>query len=264
MNPIHDTFAALKQRDELALLAYLTAGFPTLETSLDHVQTAAQHADIIEIGIPFSDPIADGPTIQYASQVALDQGATLRKILPALRERKIDRPLVFMSYLNPLLAYGRERLLAELPPAGVHGLIIPDLPVEEADEWVAATRAANVSLVFLAAPTSDEARLENIARKSDGFVYAVSVTGITGARATMNDALPDYLGQLRRMCRQPVCVGFGISQPTHIQRLRGMADGAIVGSRLIDAIRQQEDLSSLLKALKHATRSSSHAHRHEG
>lgn len=253
---IASAFEQTRARDELALLCYLTAGFPTLADSMRHIATAATSgADLIEVGIPFSDPIADGPTIQHASHVALHNGITLRRTLAALREHRIDRPLVIMSYLNPLLAYGREAMLADMVAANARGLIIPDLPAEESDEWRAACRQSGVALVQLAAPTSSEARLAFIGERSDGFVYAVSVAGITGLRRSLPEGLGVFLERVRRVSRTPVAVGFGISSADHVRSLCGKADGVIVGSRLIECIRENGDLGAAVRELKAATRS---------
>jgi tryptophan synthase alpha chain len=249
-------FERLGARGEMALICYLTAGFPTMAESMRHVAAAvAAGADAIEIGIPFSDPIADGPTIQHASHVALQSGATLRKTIAALREHPFGVPLAIMSYLNPLLAYGRDQLLGDARQAGVNGLIIPDLPADESDEWLAEARAREIVLIPLAAPTSMDDRLREIGRRCDTFVYAVSVAGTTGARRALPAELSDFLSRVRFIAGKPIAVGFGISSPEHVRDLRGRADGVIVGSRLIEAIRNQEDLAAVVRDLKAATRS---------
>jgi len=253
---ISTTFEQLRTRREMALLCYLTAGFPTLADSMRHVATAAESgADLIEIGIPFSDPIADGPTIQHASHAALQAGVTLRRTITALGALRVRTPLVVMSYLNPLMAHGRDKLLSDLRQVHVVGLIIPDLPAEESDGWLGAARQFEISLVQLAAPTSTDDRLREIGRRSDGFVYAVSLTGTTGARRALPDGLGEFLGRVRSITGKSVAVGFGISTPEHIRALRGQADGVIVGSRLIEAIQNNEDLAAVVKSLKAATRS---------
>ncbi len=249
-------FTRLRERGELALIPYLTAGFPTRDAFEAALRDVSEHgADLIEIGIPFSDPVADGPTIQYSSQVALSGGASLQAVFESLRRVRAAQPLIFMSYLNPLLAYGQRRLLAEMAEVGARGLIIPDLPVEESDEWLAAARAAGVNLIYLAAPTSPDARLRAIAARSDAFVYAVSVAGVTGARSALSDRLPTYLKRLRTATDRPIAVGFGISTPEHVRALRGLADGVVVGSRLVDALRNSENLPTLLASFKQAARS---------
>lgn len=252
---LRETFDTLRARDELAFMPYQTAGFPTLEDSLQNLRRlAAQGADLLELGIPFSDPIADGPTIQYSSHVALANGVRLEDIIAALRKLDFRCPLVMMSYLNPLLAYGRERLFADLEAARVDGLIVPDLALEEADDWLAAARPHGISMVFLIAPTSADERIRRAAQLTDGFLYAVSLTGTTGAREALHAGLPAFLKRIRAMTDKPVVVGFGISAPEHVRELRGHADGVVVASRIIDAIRRGEEWTGLAESLKAATR----------
>lgn len=254
-SPIDAAFSACRGRGEIALIPYLTGGFPTLREFAGHLEAVgAAGADVIEVGIPFCDPIADGPTIQYSSQVALAAGARLPAIFETLKSVKVAQPLVFMSYLNPLLAYGLPRLLADMRAVGASGLIVADLPVEESGEVLAETRAAGVDLIFLAAPTSPDARLAAIAERASGFVYAVSRTGTTGVRAEVEAGLDALLSRLRAVVQAPVAVGFGISTAAHVRDLRGRSDGAIVGSRLVDAIRNGEDIGQVVAELKAATR----------
>jgi len=260
MNPAASTsitqaFARLGARREMALMPFLTAGYPTLPAFRDHLRAVIDGgADLIEIGIPFCDPIADGPTIQHSSQVALANGARLNGILDDLARLEPRVPLIAMSYLNPLLALPRERLFERLAAAHISGLIIPDLPADEAGDWSAATREANLDLVLLAAPTSPDDRLQLIGRQARGFVYAVSLAGTTGARRELPPELPAFLTRLRQATALPIAVGFGISRPEQIQSLRGLADGVVVGSRVVDAIRNSEDLSTLIRSLKESTR----------
>ena len=244
---LRETFDRLRRRDELAFMPYQTAGFPTLGESLKNLQLLAQHgADLLELGIPFSDPMADGPTIQHSSQVALENGVRLRDVLAALQPIELPCPLVMMSYLNPLLAYGRERLLADMQAARVTGLIVPDLALEEAEAWHSAARPHGVSLVFLLAPTSTDARIARIAELTDGFIYAVSLTGTTGARDALHAGLPRFLDRIRAITDKPIVVGFGISTPEHVRALHGQADGVVVASRIIDAIRRGEPWEHLV------------------
>ena len=212
----------------------------------------------MELGVPFCDPIADGPTIQAASQAALESGARLPDILDAVRPLELPVPVSLMSYLNPLLAFGRERLLDSMAECGIAGLIVPDLPVEEAETWVAATARRGVDLTLLVAPTSTPDRIRRIAELSQGFLYYVSVTGVTGAREALPHDLFDSLRTLRELTDKPVAVGFGLSSAAQIASLRGRADGAVVGSRIVEAIRRGEDLPTLIRELKQATRSTSH------
>ena len=252
---LRETFESLRSRGELAFMPYQTAGFPTLGGSLANLRVLAElGADLLEIGIPFSDPIADGPTIQYASQIALENGVSLRSSLAALEQLDVPCPLVVMSYLNPLLAVEREQLFAALHAVRVRGLIVPDLDLAEADEWCAAAREHDVSLVFLLAPTSSDERMRRIAELSDGFIYAVSLTGTTGAREMLPASLPRFLERIRAVTDKPVVVGFGISTPEHVRSLHGRADGVVVASRIIDAIRRGQPWTGLVESLKAATR----------
>jgi tryptophan synthase alpha chain len=255
---IADTFARLRERHEMALMPYVMAGYPNLPRSLDIMREVTENgADLLEIGVPFSDPVADGVTIQAASQVALDGGFRLKELLTALTQQSLPCPAVLMSYLNPLHAFGRDPLMDALVDSKIAGLIVPDLPLEEADDWLVAARERRLALVFLVAPTSSDERIRRIAAQSDGFIYAVSVAGTTGVRDRADTGLTGYLTRIRRITDKPIAVGFGISNPEQVRALRGMADGAIVGSRLGQAIERGEDLLSLVQSLKIATRSSS-------
>jgi len=253
---IRQRFDELRSRGDMALVAYLTGGFPTMETFVEHLKAVADGgADVIEIGVPFSDPVADGPTIQFSSHAALEAGVTLRRILDAVADLEPACPLAIMSYLNPLMAFGRDELLSDMNASRISGMIVPDLAVEESDEWLGATRSAGIELIFLAAPTSTAERIAMIAQRSEGFIYAVSLAGTTGVRDDLAPGLPEFLGRIRSQTDKPVAVGFGISKPEQIRSLHGKADGVVVGSRLINAIRNHEDLAGLVACLKEATRS---------
>ncbi|MFO0974049.1 MAG: tryptophan synthase subunit alpha [Phycisphaerae bacterium] len=257
-------FADLSARGEMAFAPYFVAGWPTLDRSLELIATAAAAgADLVEIGVPFSDPVADGATIQRASHAALQAGFRLSSLLDALRAAPLRRPGVLMSYLNPLLAVGRDRLLTALAAAQVRGLIVPDLPFEESADWLGAARAAGVALIYLVAPTTAPERIARMAEQTDGFLYAVSLTGTTGVRRELNPGLFDYLARVRGVARCPVAVGFGISTPQQVAALRGRADGVIVGSRWVEAVERGEDVAGLLHAFKQSTRSENHARGHE-
>jgi len=231
-----------------ALIAYLTVGYPTLETTYEVASVLANNGcDIIELGIPFSDPLADGATIQKASYQALQQGITPQVCLEAARKlrRKIAIPLVFMSYYNPILSFGLEAFCQASVKAGIDGLIIPDLPPEEGAELEATTKKLNLDLIYLLAPTSTEERISLVAEKSQGFIYLVSLTGVTGARQTLPPELEDFVKRVRQRTHQPLCVGFGVSNPEQARRAASIADGVIVGSRLIQLIEQDATFSSL-------------------
>lgn len=252
---IRSVFDDLKKKDESALIVYTTAGFPTWPKFLLHLNLISKSgADLIEVGVPFSDPIADGPTIQASSQIGLENGATLKKILQALGKMNIKCPIVLMSYVNPILAYGEERLFQDMVRSGISGIIIPDLPVEQAGEWCRRSQRGGLDLILLVTPTSSDQRIRSICDRSQGFVYCVSLTGITGIR---HELAPNVIPWIRRMAqftKKPLAVGFGISSVDQIRKLKPYADGIIVGSRVIEAIRRKEDLKSLISRMKSATR----------
>jgi tryptophan synthase alpha chain len=235
-----------------ALIAYLTVGYPSLEVTLEAATILARDGcDIIELGIPFSDPLADGATIQKASYQALAQGITPQACLDLARRlrQKITTPLVFMSYYNPVLSFGLEAFCQASADAGVDGLIIPDLPPEEGAELEVATRKHSLDLIYLLTPTSTEERISLVAEKSRGFIYLVSLTGVTGARQTLPAGLENFVGDVRRWTQKPLCVGFGVSNPEQAGRVARIADGVIVGSRLIQLITEDASLSSLKAAV---------------
>ncbi len=231
-----------------ALIAYLTVGYPSLAMTYEVANVLADNGcDIIELGIPFSDPLADGATIQKASYHALQQGITPQICLAAANQlrQKIATPLVFMSYYNPILSFGLEAFCQASAKAGIDGLIIPDLPPEEGAELEASTRKFNLDLIYLLAPTSTEERISLVAKKSCGFIYLVSLTGVTGARQTLPPELEDFVNRVRQRTRKPLCVGFGVANPEQAGRAARIADGVIVGSRLIQLIDEDATLSSL-------------------
>jgi tryptophan synthase alpha chain len=219
-----------------ALIPYVTAGYPSVEDTLKAVPMLANSGcDIVELGIPFSDPLADGATIQKASFSALKNGVTPKLCLEVAAElsRKVDIPLVFMTYFNPVLSYGLEEFCAACARSGVDGLIIPDLPPDEALELEAITRRHNLDLIYLLAPTSSDERIGLVAERARGFIYLVSITGVTGARASLPPELNSFVARVRKAARQPLCVGFGISTPEQARQVADIADGVIVGSRII-------------------------------
>jgi tryptophan synthase alpha chain len=241
---IATTFAKLRAERRLALIAYLTVGYPRLESTPSLVEAAAQSgADAIELGIPFSDPLADGRTIQAASQVALKGGVTVARALEAAAaaRKRTDVPLLFMTYLNPILAFGLERFCRAASDAGIDGLIVPDLPPSESADLRRAADQSHVDLVFFVAPTSSETGIEAACRAATGFVYCIAVTGVTGARAQLDDGVLPLIASVRRHTTLPAVVGFGISKPEHLAALEGKADGVIVASALLDAIGRAAD-----------------------
>lgn len=235
---IGETFARLREKGSLALVGWQTIGYPEIGTTERLVPALYEGGfDLFELGVPFSDPMADGATIQRSSQQALDNGTTPQHCFDAvrtLRREGLTAPMVFMAYFNTVLAMGLDRFAGEAAEAGLDGLTVPDLPPEEADELLTALEPAGIDPIFLVAPTSTEARLKTVAERASGFIYCVSLTGVTGARDELSSALPDYLARVRAVTDLPLAVGFGISRPEHVASLRGKADGAIVGSRIID------------------------------
>jgi tryptophan synthase alpha chain len=239
MSRLGEMFGRRRAEHRLALIAYLTVGYPSLEATPLLVKAAAEcGADAIELGIPFSDPLADGPTIQAASEVALQQGMSVARALEvAARSQAVTSvPLLFMTYVNPVLAYGVERFCAAAQQAGIDGLIVPDLPPGEAGDLRNAASASGIELVFFVAPTSSDAGIEAAVRAATGFIYCIAVTGVTGARSELDPAVLPLIEKVRRHTGLPIVVGFGISRPEHLSTLRGRADGVIVASALLDAI----------------------------
>ena len=237
--------AVFSQRKHKALIPYVTVGYPSIEATLKVVPMLARSgADIIELGIPFSDPLADGATIQKASFHALANGVAPRLCLEVAEKlrQEVETPLLFMTYLNPILNYGLEEFCSSCARAGVSGLIIPDLPPEEGTELEVSTRKHGLDLVYLLAPNSTEDRIKLVAEKSRGFIYLVSITGVTGARDSLPEELDTFVAKVRRVASQPLCVGFGISAPEQAKRVAQIADGVIVGSRLIQLMEEDTEL----------------------
>ncbi len=239
LNAIDTMFARAKAANRAAFLPYFPVGYPDYDTSLDAIAAMAEAGvDGFEIGVPFSDPLADGPTIQAASQVALQNGVTVRRCLEAIRQlraRGVRQPLLLMSYLNPLLAYRPEAFVQDAKAAGADGLIVPDLPPEEAALFAPACARAGLALVFFLAPTSNAQRIALAAQQATGFIYVVSVTGVTGARTELPPDLADFIARVRAQTDRPLVLGFGISTPEQARSMNGLVDGFIVGSALVKA-----------------------------
>jgi tryptophan synthase alpha chain len=256
MSRIQQTWERLAAEERRALILYLTVGFPERESALDLVpQLIDAGADMVELGVPFSDPLAEGVTIQGATQQALKNGVTVRYCLETvrtLRERGIEAPLLLMGYLNPLLRYGVDQFCTDAAAAGLDGLILPDLPPEEAGEIDAACRAHGIDLIMFVAPTSTEDRIAHVAEHASGFIYCVSTKGVTGARAALAPELPGFLERVRRQTHTPVAVGFGISQPHHARDVAQIADGVIIGSKLIDVVKQNGDVDGFVRSMRAA------------
>jgi len=264
MNRIDERFRRLREAGERALMPYITAGDPDLPTTRSLIlEFEKRGADLIEIGVPFSDPLADGVTIQRASQRALASGTTLAGILDMVRDLRAQcrLPLILMSYVNPVFHFGFARFAREAAAAGVDGLIIPDLPPEEAGELREAAAAHNLHTVFLIAPTSRPGRVRAIAAASKGFIYYVSLRGVTGARSGLSEDIEAGLQMIRAETDAPIAVGFGISTPEQVRMVPVAADGIIVGSAIVSLLEQvvgQPDLlqraGDFVASLKAATR----------
>jgi len=257
MTRIGEAFARRRSEGGKAFVAFLTAGDPSLERTVEaaaELQSAG--VDVLELGVPFSDPLADGPVIQRASERALRRGATLGGVLGAARaiRARSALPLLLFTYFNPLLRYGAERVAREAADAGVDGVLVTDLPPEEAGPWIETARGAGLDTVFLAAPTSSDTRLRRVAESSSGFVYAVSRTGVTGEAETLSDDAGPLVRRLRAVTEAPVAVGFGIATPQQAAAAAEAADGVVVGSALVRFLEEspEGDVGGQVRWLKSA------------
>lgn len=243
MSRIAETFSRLRAEGRTALMPYLMIGFPERDSVLDLVPAMEEAgADMFELGIPFSDPLADGVTIQRASQQALENGMTFARCIDnvaQLRSRGVRAPLLLMGYYNPFLRYGVAQACADLAAAGGDGLIVPDVPLEEVSELHQYTTKHGMSLIMFVTPTTPDDRIAHIADMASGFLYCVSLTGVTGSRQTLNTGLDDSIRRIRQYTTLPLVVGFGISTAEHVAQVGAVADGAIVGSALINHIERQ-------------------------
>jgi tryptophan synthase alpha chain len=257
MSRIAALFQRTRDEGRPALIAYLTAGDPTPSRAAGIVRALERGgADLIELGVPFSDPIADGPVIQRAADRALRAGMTLRKVLEAAAEVRRDSeiPMLLFTYLNPAMRYGFEKLAHDARACGIDGCLLTDLSVEEADTYVEACRAAGLDTVFLAAPTSTQRRLELVAKFSSGFVYLVSRTGVTGAQQTVSGSAKELVSRVRQVTDLPLAVGFGISTPEHVAEVGALADGVVVGSAIVKVIEAAGDTPELEARVEDFTR----------
>lgn len=241
MSRIENKFAELKDKRGKALIAYIMAGDPSLEdTERLIIELEKAGADLIELGIPFSDPLADGPTIQKAAARALEQNVSLRDVIDLVRRiRKVSQvPIIFMSYYNPVFKYGEEKFVSDAVKAGVDGIIVPDLPPEEAGSLTAFARGKGLDTIFLLAPTSDEDRIKTVCSNSTGFIYYVSLTGVTGTREGVAKDIKGMVRKIKGHTKNPVAVGFGISRPEQAKEISSWADGVIVGSAIVKIIEE--------------------------
>jgi tryptophan synthase alpha chain len=262
---ISKRFAELRAAGELGIVAYITAGDPSLDATLEFVLALADAgADVIELGVPFSDPLADGPTIQRASERALKAGASLAGVLELVRRIRESSqvPLVLFTYFNPILQMGLEKFAAAAAHAGADGVLVTDLTPEESEDYRRIIHAQNLDTIFLAAPTSDDDRLRKISACSSGFLYLISRTGVTGAKDSLPDDLPGLLRRVRNFTELPVAVGFGISLPGHVSVLGGLADAAVVGSALVSEIEKSSSVEVASTALRDRVRMLKEAGRH--
>jgi tryptophan synthase alpha chain len=245
--------SAFGQAKHTALIPYITVGYPTIEATLKIVPLfASMGCDIIELGIPFSDPLADGATIQRASYEALRQGVTLEVCLEVAQElrRQVEIPLVFMTYYNPVLKFGLEQFCSKCAKVGIDGLIVPDLPPEEGITLEKSTARQELDLIYLLSPSSTEVRIGLVTSRSSGFIYLVSLTGVTGARDKLPQELEGFVARVREKTEKPLCVGFGVSNPEQARRIAKAADGVIVGSRIIQLVKEDKSLKNLRSFVK--------------
>jgi tryptophan synthase alpha chain len=238
--------------DRPAIVAYITAGFPTKESFAANLQAVASAADVIEIGVPFSDPMADGTTIQRSSRIALAQGVSLKWILEFLSGQKpvASCPILLMTYLNPLLSYGFDKLAKDAVRAGVSGFIVPDLPFEESEELRAALDKEGLALVQLVTPVTPDDRLAMLCKASQGFVYAVTMTGTTGKNVAVPTEVLDYMDRVRKVSPIPVCAGFGIRGNEQVKLMDKHVDGVVVGSALVEVLERGESPAAFLRGLR--------------
>ena len=233
-----------------ALIPFITAGYPNTEDFKQTLFEISKKADVIEIGVPFSDPMADGVTIQRSSHMAIENGVTLKWIFNQLKEINLDTPIVLMSYLNPLYVFGMEELVKASLESGVDGFIVPDLPIEESKEFNGRLSEAGLALIQLVTPATPKDRIEMITNQSSGFIYAVTVKGVTGGEDALSADVTDYLKQVQEISKIPVCAGFGIREKSDVEMLANHVDGIIVGSAIVEAIEQGNSPTEFLDQLK--------------
>ena len=247
---ISEAVRAASKGGEPALVAFLTAGYPSKDQFREHLQAVAAGADVVEIGVPFTDPMADGVTIQRSSQAALAQGVNLRWILSELEATRVKAPLILMSYLNPLLAFGLEKLAEAAARSNVAGFIVPDLPLDEGADLRKALDAQGVAMIQMVTPVTKPERLKQLCESSQGFVYAVTMTGTTGKNVSIPAEVMTYLDRVRSLSKTPVCAGFGIRSREQVELLRGHVDGVVVGSALVEVLERGGNPTEWLGTLR--------------
>jgi tryptophan synthase alpha chain len=255
MSRITRVFNHLKSNGRKAFIPYIMAGDPSIEATKKYIsELESAGADIIELGVPFTDPLADGPTIQRASERALQKGITLRKVLALVKDvrKQSSIPLVLMTYFNPVFKFGVEAFVKKAVGAGVDGVIIPDLIPDEAEDFIRFARLYNLDTIFLLAPTSTQDRIKKAVKSSTGFIYYVSITGITGSRLSIEKAMKNTLNSIKSITHKPVAIGFGISNPEEAATIAKLADGVIVGSAIVKLISQGKSIKNFVKDLRKA------------
>jgi tryptophan synthase alpha chain len=249
-------FKEIREKKGKAFIPYIMAGDPDIKRTRELIRILEDcGADIIELGVPFSDPLADGPTIQKAAQRALDEGVTLKKVIALVAEirRSTQIPVILMTYYNPVFKYGEERFVLEASAAGVDGIIVPDLPPDEAGNLIKYAKKSGLDTIFLLAPTSTEDRIQKVASASTGFIYYVPITGITGSKLALDSSIEGHIARIRSVTAKPVAVGFGISTPEEAAEISQFADGVIVGSAIVKRVEESEgELKSYLMSLRNA------------
>lgn len=250
MNRIENKFAGLRKQGKKAFIAFITAGYPSLKVTEGLIlEFERAGVDIVELGVPFTDPMADGPVIQESSQEALKKGVRLKGILEMVRKtrKRSDIPVCLMTYYNPVFCFGEERFISKAKACGVDGVIIPDLPPEEGRSLIKRANKAGIDIICFLSPTSSLQRVKFISRVSRGFIYYVSLTGVTGLRAVLPKGLLESVKKIKRYSKRPVCVGFGISSRLQVKRVSRIADGVIVGSAIVKAIKENMGEPDLIK-----------------
>ncbi len=257
MGRIHQTFKELAKRGDKALISYIMAGDPSLaQTRKLILQLEEAGSDLIELGVPFSDPVADGPTIQRAAVRALKKGVTLRKVIDLVAEvrDKVRAPIILMTYFNPIVKMGEETFAREAARAGVDGVIVPDLIPDEGAAFLQTARSAALDPICLLAPTSTPDRVKKVARASRGFIYYVSITGITGSGLRVDSDIAERIRSISSSYGKPVCVGFGVSRPEEARKMAEISDGVIVGSAIVRMVEERKDIRAFVGALKRAVK----------
>lgn len=249
MSRIRQTFERLQQQGQKALIPFITAGYPDMSTTRRLIFALEKSgADLLELGVPFSDPMADGPLIQAASEKALARGTSLRDILDLVKtvRPRISLPLILMGYYNPFYRFGLKRFTQEAQQSGIDGVLVVDLPPEEAGDMLFHTERAGLDLIFLLAPTSDEKRIDSIVKHASGFIYYVSLTGVTGIRSKLDRDIKHHVAAIRKKTDLPIGVGFGISTPLHARQVSRWADAVVVGSALIKIIAKSRNTPEMV------------------